>query len=74
MRKPDFCLCENKAADQLRSNFTRPFSTFVFAKQIEQLLFDLYQKFQKASSPVSNLVGTLKTGLLASRLICSQMS
>ena len=21
MRKPDFCLCENKGADQLRSNF-----------------------------------------------------
>ena len=44
MRKPDFCLCENKGADQLRSN-----SAFVFTTRIVQFLFFLNPKF-KASS------------------------
>ena len=30
MRKPDFCICENKGADQLRSNL-KLISAFVFA-------------------------------------------
>ena len=41
MRKPDFCLCENKGADQLRS---KPISAFVFA--IGEYDFFLSPKFQ----------------------------
>ena len=41
VRKPDFCLCENKGADQLHSN-----SDFVFATRIVQFLFFLNPKFQ----------------------------
>ena len=42
MRKPEFCLCENKGADQLCSDF-------VFATQIVQFLLYLYLKFQASS-------------------------
>ena len=48
MRKRDFCLCENKHADQLRSKLI---SAFVFATRIVQFLFLLNLKF------VSHLVG-----------------
>ena len=40
MRKPTFCICKNKDADQLRS-----YSTFVFATRIVQLLYFLYPIF-----------------------------
>ena len=47
MRKPDFCLCENKGADQLRSNVSaKLISAFVFATRIVHFLFLLNPKFQ----------------------------
>ena len=42
MRKPAFCICENKDADQL-------ISAFVFATRIVQSLFYLNPKFQASS-------------------------
>ena len=41
MRKPAFCICENKGADQL--------CAFVFATQIVQSLYFLNPKFQASS-------------------------
>ena len=58
MRKPDFCKCENKDADQLRGN-REVISAFVFATRIVQSLYFLNPKFQASSyllwlySPVS---------------------
>ena len=46
MRKPDFCLCENKGADQLRS---KQLSAFVFATWIVQFLFFLNLEFPVSS-------------------------
>ena len=46
MRKPDFCLGENKGADQLRGKLI---SAFVFATRIVYFLFFLYPKFQASS-------------------------
>ena len=48
MRKPDFCICENKDADQLRGN-AKLISAFVFATQIVQSLHFLNPKFQASS-------------------------
>ena len=45
MRKPDFCICENKDADQLRG-MAKLISAFVFATQIVQSLYFLNLKFQ----------------------------
>ena len=42
MRKPAFCICENKDADQFRGNRN---SAFVFATWIVQFLFFLNPKF-----------------------------
>ena len=42
MRKPVFCICENKDADQLRS-------AFVFTTRIVQSLYFLNPKFQASS-------------------------
>ena len=75
VRKPDFCLGENKGADQLRGKI----SAFVFATRIVQFLFYLNPKFQASSSflslyrPVCVGPGRKppKTGFLASRLILS---
>ena len=72
MRKPAFCICENKDADQLCG-----ICAFVFATRIVQSLFFLNPKFQVSShllrlySPVC--VGrtwseTPKTGFLTTRL------
>ena len=47
MRKPDFCLCENKGADQLRGDREADHA-FVFATRIVQFLF-LNPKFQASS-------------------------
>ena len=47
MRKPAFCICENKDADQLRGN--RVISAFVYATRIVQSLFFLNPKFQGPS-------------------------
>ena len=46
MRKRDFCLCENKGADQLTAKLI---SAFVFRYRIAQLLFFLNPKFQVSS-------------------------
>ena len=48
MRKPTFCICLNKGADQLRTT-AKLISTFVFATSIVQFLFYLYPKFQASS-------------------------
>ena len=53
MRKPTFCICENKDADQLRGNreavTAKLISAFVFATQIVQSLYFLNPKFQASS-------------------------
>ena len=49
MRKPDFCLCENKDADQLRSNTAQLISAFVFAIRVVKSLYYLNPKFQASS-------------------------
>ena len=49
MRKPAFCICENKGADQLCGNRTKLISAFVFATQIVQSLFYLNPKFHGSS-------------------------
>ena len=77
MRKPDFCLGENKGADQLRGNreadqrlcFRYSDST------IPLLLKSEISSFYAASELVQaglcqTLSETPKTGFLASRLIC----
>ena len=48
VRKPEFCRCENKGADQLRSNCEADHA-FVFGTQIVQFLFYLSPKFQASS-------------------------
>ena len=45
MRKPAFCICENKDTDQLRSNCAAD-QRLVFATRIVQSLFYLNPKFQ----------------------------
>ena len=45
MRKPAFCICENKDADQLRGN-AKLISAFVFATQIVQSLYFLSTNFK----------------------------
>ena len=77
MRKSDFCLCENKGADQLRSDCEAE-STFVFATQIEKI--PLLPKFEISSfypSSVAAKAGLcqtwseiLMTGFLMVRLKC----
>ena len=52
VRKRDFCLCENKGADQLRGN-PKLISAFVFAIRIVYFLFYLNPKFQASSSFLS---------------------
>ena len=65
MRKPAFCICENKDADQLRSNTAKLISAFVFATQIVESLFFLNPNFKPlaifsdcTARFVSDLVGT----------------
>ena len=45
VRQPTLCICVNKGAGQLRSNF----EAFVFATQIVQFLFFLNPKFPVSS-------------------------
>ena len=52
MRKPAFCICENKDADQLRVSFAvteKLISAFVFATRIVQSLFFVNTKFPASS-------------------------
>ena len=53
VRKPDFCLGENKGADQLCGYTAKLISAFVFATRIVQFLFYLNPKFQASSSFLS---------------------
>ena len=48
VRKPAFCICENKDADQLRIT-AKLINAFVFALWIVQFLFYLNTKFQASS-------------------------
>ena len=66
LRKPDFCLCENKGADQLRSN-CKADHAFVFAKWIVQFSSTYSQNFKHlaclcdcTAQFVSHLVGNPK--------------
>ena len=81
VRKPDFCLCENKGADQLRGNceadpqisfavIAKLISAFVFATRIVQFLYFLNPKFPASSHLVQlglfqTWSETPKTGFLA---------
>ena len=49
MRKPTFCICENKDADQGFAVTAKLISAFVFANWIVQYLYFLYTKFQAPS-------------------------
>ena len=49
MRKPVFCICENKDADISFAVTAKRISAFVFAIQIVQSLYFLYPKFQASS-------------------------
>ena len=52
MRKPTFCICENKDADQLRGSFAvtaKLISAFVFATWIVQSLYFLNTKFRASN-------------------------
>ena len=60
MRKPDFCICENKDADQLRGT-AKLISAFVFAIRIVQFLFYLNTKFQ-ASKHILSLCSLVHVG------------
>ena len=51
VRKPAFCICESKDADQLRSNREAD-QPFVFATRIVQSLYFLNTKFQASSNPM----------------------
>ena len=79
MRKPAFCICENKDADQLRGydqlrgNREANQRQFVFAIRIVQSLYYLYPKFQASSHLLwlyrsSVAVQLQKTGFLKTRL------
>ena len=76
MRNPDFCICENKDADQLPGNREAD-QRFVFAIRIVQSLYFLNPKFQASNHLLSqySLVlcrtwsETPKTGFLTTRLI-----
>ena len=49
VRKPDFCLGENRGADQIRSNCEADHCLCFFATLIVQILFFLNLKFQASS-------------------------
>ena len=72
MRKPDFCLCENKGADQLRSNCEADQRLcFRYTDSTLSLLIKSeISSFYAASGTVHvGLCQNPKTGFLASRLI-----
>ena len=76
MRKPDFCLCENKGADQLRSNCEADqHLCFRYTDSTICLLpYSEISSFQESSVTVQadlcrSWSETPKTGFLVSRLI-----
>ena len=50
MRKPAFCICKNKDADQLRCNLEAD-QCLCFATCIEKCVYFLNRKFQASSYP-----------------------
>ena len=74
MRKPDFCLCENKGADQLRSNCkANQRLCFRYTDSTLSLIKSEISSFCAASGTVhvglcQTWLETPKTGFLASRL------
>ena len=77
MRKPDFCLCENKGADQLRSNCEADQRLcFRYTDSTLSLLIKSeISSFYAASGTVQvglcqTWLETPKTGFLGSRLKC----
>ena len=74
MRKPAFCICEYKDADQLRGNREADQRLFFFAKRIIQSLFFRDPKFQASShfpwlySPVCVRSENQSAGFLMTRL------
>ena len=74
-RKPAFCICKNKDADQLHGNRAADQCLFFFASQIVQSLYFLNPKFRASDhllwlySPVCVGTGRKQTGFLAMRLI-----
>ena len=78
MRKRDFCLCENKGADQLRNNCeTDQRLCFRYMDSTAPtLLIHKFSRFCLSSVTVQvslclMWLETVKTGFFASRLICS---
>ena len=49
MRKPDFCICKNKEADQLRGNHEADQRLCFHYIEIVQSLYFIYTKFQASS-------------------------
>ena len=68
MRKPTFCICEIKGADQLSRVTAKLISAFVFATQILQFLCFLNPKFL-ASSHLLCLYSSVYVGFLITWLI-----
>ena len=71
MRKPTFCIRENKGQDQLRSNggadqlvTVQLISDFVFATWIAQSLFFLNLKYVKKFATVHPSVYRLKSDIM----------
>ena len=81
VRKPEFCLCENKGADQLRSNceadqrlcFSYTDSTISLLLKSE--ISSFYPAFMTAQVGLCQTWSEApKTGFLASRLICVKIA
>ena len=73
MRKPAFCICKNKVADQLRELITaKLISAFLFATRTVQSLYFLYTKFQ-ASSHLPWLYSPVYVGLKLRELITAKL-
>ena len=76
MRKPTFCICENKGADQPCGTWAADLiSDFVFATLIVEFRYFSNAKFQASSHllglysrVLSDLFGNPKTGIPAIRL------
>ena len=74
MRKPTFCICENKDTDQLGGNRKADEGhCFHYRNTVVQFFYLLNPKFLASSCAavwfVSDLVGNHNVGLLMSRLI-----
>ena len=77
MRKPDFCLCENKGADQLRSNCEADqhlcirYTDSTIPLLLKYEISSIYPSSEATQTSLCQTCSeTSKTGFLASRLIC----